>query len=50
MVIYSIVNSVADATGVDKVQISIEGDSNIQFHKNISLKEPFSADKSLISK
>lgn len=50
MVIYSIVNSVADATGVDKVQISIEGDSNIQFHKNISLKEPFSADKSLVSK
>lgn len=41
LVIYSIVNSILELTDINKVQISVEGDSNIYYHNDISLKKPF---------
>lgn len=38
--VYSVVNSLAELTGVRKVQISIDGATNIKFKDNISLAEP----------
>ena len=38
--IYSVVNSLAELTGVRKVQISIDGVTNVKFKDNISLEEP----------
>lgn len=38
--IYSVVNSLAEMTGVRKVQISIDGVTNVKFKDNISLEEP----------
>ena len=39
--IYSIVNSLSELTGVNKVQISIEGDSSVIYKETISLSTPF---------
>lgn len=38
--IYSVVNSLAELPGVRKVQISIDGATNVKFKDNISLAEP----------
>lgn len=40
MSVYSVVNSLAELTGVRKVQISIDGATNVKFKDNISLAEP----------
>lgn len=41
LVIYSIVNSLSELKGIHKVQISINGDSAVKYHDDISLSEPF---------
>ena len=41
VVIYSIVNSLSELDKVHKVQISVEGDSGLKYHDDISLAEPF---------
>lgn len=46
--IQSITNSLADTCGVSKVQISINGESKIQFRESISLDQLFEPDRSLV--
>lgn len=41
LVIYSIVNSLSELNGIQKVQISISGDSAVKYHEDIPLSEPF---------
>lgn len=41
--IYSIVNSLCELTGVDRVQISVNGESDVMFQEVISLKEAFTS-------
>lgn len=41
LVIYSIVDSLSELNDIHKVQISINGDSTIKYHGDISLNEPF---------
>lgn len=41
LVIYSIVDSLSELNDIHKVQISINGDSAIKYHDDISLSEPF---------
>lgn len=48
VVIYSIVNSVIESGAVNKVQISINGDSNIMYQESISLSEPLSRNLDLL--
>lgn len=48
LVIYSIVNSLSELNGIQKVQISINGDSAIKYHGDIPLSEPFIRDLDLI--
>lgn len=48
VVIYSIVNSVIESGAVNKVQISINGDSNVMYQENISLSEPLSRNLDLL--
>lgn len=48
LVIYSIVNSLSELNGVHKVQISINGDSAVKYHEDISLSEPFIRNLDLI--
>lgn len=48
LVIYSIVNSLSELSGVHKVQISVNGDSAIKYHDDISLSDPFIRNLDLI--
>ena len=48
IVIYSIVNSVIESGAVNKVQIAINGDSNIMYQESISLSEPLSRNLDLL--
>lgn len=48
MVIYSIVNSLSELNGIHKVQISINGDSAVKYHDDISLSETFTRNLDLI--
>lgn len=48
VVIYSIVNSVIESGAVNKVQIAINGDSNIMYQESISLSEPLSRNLDLL--
>lgn len=41
LTIYSIVNSLSELNDIHKVQISINGDSALKYHEDISLAEPF---------
>lgn len=41
LVIYSIVNSLSELNDIHKVQISVNGDSALKYHEDISLNEPF---------
>lgn len=41
LTIYSLVNSLIELNGVNKVQISVEGDANAVFRDTISLSSPF---------
>ena len=40
LVIYSIVNSLSELNDIHRVQISINGDTTIKYHDDISLSEP----------
>lgn len=44
--IYSIVNSLCELAGVDRVQFSVNGESDVLFQEVLSLKEPFTANTS----
>lgn len=46
--IYSIVNSLADACGVNQVQISVNGDSKMTFRETMSLNKFYKKNKKLI--
>lgn len=48
LVIYSIVNSLSELTGIHKVQISVDGESAIMYHDDISLNDPFIRNLDLI--
>lgn len=48
LVIYSIVNSLSELNDIHKVQISINGDSAVKYHADISLSEPFIRNLDLI--
>ena len=48
IVIYSIVNSVIESGAVNKVQIAINGNSNIMYQESISLSEPLSRNLDLL--
>ncbi len=47
--IYSIVNSLAELTGVNKVQISVNGESDILYRENISLSTVFERKLDLVA-
>lgn len=49
LVIYSIVNSLSELTGIHKVQISVDGESAINYHDDISLNDPFIRNLDLIN-
>ncbi len=46
--IYSIVNSLVEDCNVESVQFSINGESDVSFSDSLSLKDPFSANMSLV--
>lgn len=46
--IYALVNSLADTCGVEKVQITLDGESNRMFRKKVSLSSPFTKNEELI--
>lgn len=46
--IYSIVNSLCELSNVSRVKISIEGNSDLKFHENISLDQNFSRNLDLV--
>ncbi len=48
--IYSLVNSVAEITDVNRVQISVNGDSNVMFMDSISLSKSFERNLDIILK
>lgn len=48
LVIYSIVNSLSELNDIHKVQISINGDSTVKYHGEISLEQPFIRNLDLI--
>lgn len=50
LVIYSIVNSLSELTGIHKVQISVDGESAIKYHEDISLNDPFIRNLDLIER
>lgn len=47
--LYSIVNSLIELSNVNKVQISINGDSNVKFRDSISLEYPFTRNLDIVS-
>ena len=47
-VIYSIVNSVTECSSVSRVQIAINGDSNVMFQESIKLSEPLSRNLDIV--
>ena len=46
--IYSIVNSLIDTCGIEKVQFSVDGDSNVVFRDRVGLTDQFTKNESLI--
>ena len=46
--IYSIINSLAELSSVNKVQISINGDTNVNYKENISLSTVFERNLELV--
>ena len=47
--VWSLVNSLCILPGVDGVQISIDGDTSYSFLETVSLKNPLTADESLVA-
>ena len=50
VVIYGIVNSLLDTGNVNKVQILVEGNSEVKFQESVSLKDPFDRNLELVKK
>ena len=48
LIIYSIVNTLSELPDVNKVQISVNGSSDVKFKEMISLSEPFVKDMSYV--
>ena len=48
LIIYSIVNTLSELPDVNKVQISVNGSSDVKFKELISLSEPFVKDMSYV--
>lgn len=48
IMIYSIINSVAEGGAAGHVQISIDGDSNFNFQESVKLSEPLTRDLDLV--
>lgn len=48
VLIYAIVNSIMDASDVDKVQISIDGETDVEFRSSVSLNQFFTRNRDLI--
>ena len=48
LVIYSIVNSIVEGTGADKVQFTVNGDKNYSYKEKIDLSQPFYADSKFV--
>lgn len=48
--IYSIINSLAELSSVNKVQISINGDTNVNYKENVSLSTVFERNLELVGK
>ena len=46
--IYAIVNSLIEDCNVNAVQISIAGETDVDFGNGIRLNQPFTADRSLV--
>ncbi len=46
--IYSIVNSLSELTYINKVQISVDSETNVKFHNSISLNEAFSRNLDIV--
>ena len=46
--VYSVVNSIVDSCEVDKVQISIEGNSGGNFRKNLPLNKFYEKNEDLV--
>ena len=46
--IYSITNSLAEQPGINKVQISINGDANVNYKENINLSTFFERNLGLL--
>ena len=47
--IYSVVNSLAELTSVNKVQISINGETNLMYRESVSLSTVFERNLSLVT-
>ena len=50
MAIYSIVNTLCNLDGIEKVKINIEGDENPEFGGHFSLKDTFEFDMTIVKK
>ena len=50
LVIYSIVNSILELTDINKVQISVNGDSDVYYRNDISLQNAFIRNLDLVEK
>ena len=48
LVIYSIVNSIVEGTGADKVQFTVNGDKNYSYKEKVDLSQPFYADSKFV--
>ena len=46
--IYSLINSLAELSSVNKVQISINGDTNVNYKENVSLSTVFERNLELV--
>ena len=48
LTIYSLVNSIVDGGGAMKVQILVNGETNVKYHETIELSQPFSRNLEII--
>ena len=49
-VIYSIVNSLCEVSGIDKVQISVDGDTSIFFREKMQLNATYERNLDMLEK
>jgi len=48
VLIYSIVNSLLEVSYINKVQITVNGESDMKLHNNISIKNPFTKNQDIV--